>query len=289
MLFWVVVASTAYGAYVTYGNAADVVRQISNAKASSDTAMSLALFRGVSQEPYLWDRSALAYSYVDRLTDADQSVDAAQLNSGLDNAIPVLQRAITEAPDDPLLSLKLASLYSQKHALDGSAPDPNWGLAIHHAMDFAPNWIEPLNYLAEYEAACKHYDQATRLANQAVDLLPENPEVRWSQASVYRLLDQEDVAAETAWQALQIGYRIRSAKEGIWLSDYYSERRNYDRVVEVYRMAIKARPNDIGLYRKLVDTYVDLGAKQKAVAIAIQASKVDPSNQEWRAFVQRLQ
>jgi len=288
-LFWTVLAGVVYGAYVVYGSAAEVSRQISAAVSTKDTPKAIALFSRAARSPFAWDRAELASRYVLRLTDGDETLTTEQLNMALDDATRFLEQTTRQSPNDPVLWLNLATLYSQKSTLNGSPADFRTGLAIHRAMALAPDWVEPINYLAQYEASCQRYHEATRLAGRIVEQLPESAEARWNMAWVYKLDNQEDLAIKTAWIALEMGYRFKSDKEVHWLSDYYSEKRDYHQLVEVYKKAIQTRPYDMSSYRRLAATYVKLGAKQKAIAMAIQASQLDPSDREWPAFVHSLQ
>jgi len=207
----------------------------------------------------------------------------------LDDASRFLEHTTRQSPNDPALWLKLAALYSQMSTLNGSPADSRTGLAIHRAMALAPNWIHPLDYLAQYEVSCKHYGEATQLAGRIVELLPESAEARWNLAWVYKLDNEEELAIKTAWIALEMGHRFKSDKEVNWLSDYYSEKQDFHRLVDVYKKAVQTRPYDMSSYRRLAATYVKLGAKQKAIAVAIQAAQLDPSDREWPALVHSLQ
>jgi O-antigen ligase/tetratricopeptide (TPR) repeat protein len=288
-LFWTVLAGTAYCGHVVYGSAAEVSGQIGAAVSTKDTPRAIALLAGAARSPFAWDRAELASAYVLRLTDGDETLTTEQLNMALDDATRFLEQTTKQSPNDPALWLKLATLYSWKSTLNRSPADFHAGLAIHRAMALAPNWIEPLSYLAQYEASCKHYGEAEQLAVRMVELLPESAEARWNLAWVYKLDNREELAIKTAWIALDMGYRFQSDKEVRWLSDYYSEKQDYHQLVEVYKKAIQTRPYDMSSYRRLATTYVKLGAKQKAIAMAIQASQLDPSDREWPAFVHSLE
>ena len=286
---WSIVAVTAYGAYVLYGGVADAIHESSTGMmVTTNDAKAIQLFGSAARSPFAFDRRALASCYL-RLADSDETLTPEQFDVALDEAIAVLERTTRQITDDPRLWLQLASLYSQKAELSHSLSDPRAGVAIHRAVDLAPEWIEPLNYLAQYEASSGRYGEATRLAARLVGLLPNNGEVRWNLATIYKIQNQEELAIKTARRAVELGYRFRSAKEVRWLSDYYTARQDYDQLIELYNTAIRARPHDITLYRGLVRSYLRVGEKQKALAVAIRAPEVDSSNQQRGALIRSLE
>jgi O-antigen ligase len=288
-VLWGLLAVSAYGAYSIYGGAAEVMGKISEATAPKDIPKSIGLFESAARSPYAWDRAELATRYVDQLADADQVLNPEQFKVALDDATAVVEKTARQTANDPLLWLELASLYSQRSTLNRSPADPRTGQAIQRAMDLAPNWIEPLIYLSQYEASRGRYDEAIQLARRIVELLPQNGEASWNLASMYKLHNDQELATQTAWSAVEQGYRFKSGKEIMWLSDHYSDTQNYDHLVEVYKAALRVRPYDISLYRRLAETYAKLGEKQKAIAMAMEGAERDPADPGWRAFVRSLQ
>ena len=178
---WALVAVSAYGAYSLYGGAADVMNKISEATDPKDIPKSIGLFDSAARSPFAWDRPELARRYADQLADADQTLDPEQLKSALDSATAVMEQTTRQTANDPSLWLKLASLYLQRSRLDRTPADPRTGQAIQRAMDLAPNWIEPLLYLSQYEASRGRYDEAMQLAQRIVELMPqmERPAGTW--------------------------------------------------------------------------------------------------------------
>ena len=106
---------------------------------------------------------------------------------------------------------------------------------------------------------------------------------------MYRLHNDQDLAIETAWRAVVQRYRFKSGKEVTWLSDYYSDRQNYYRLLDLYEKALRVRPYDVSLYRKLAETYAKVGQKQKAIGTAMEGAERDPSDPQWREFLRSLQ
>ncbi len=247
-----------------------------------------------AESSFVYDRAAVAAAYeqfaVGLVEDKKASVDAAFANSVLDASIAQMEQAAEQTGNRPGPWSLLANLYSEKAHFNKAAPDLRAGAAIQKAMELAPNRIEPLYYLVQYDVLGKRLDDAQKVAEQIVRMAPEDGEARWVLAEVDRDLGKNDLAVHTAVEAVRLGYQIKLLQEFSWLIDYYAGKQDFKTVADLYGSATKLEPRNSRLYTSLAATYAQLGEKDKARAAAQKALSLNPALEaDVRMFLHSLQ
>jgi len=276
------VLACVYCVYVTDGLTAVVLRNLNYAISLRNAHLAKTYFDKVAESGFIYDRNDLGIRYVDfvgRLLEQNQDqTDLSFTKATVDDAIAVSEQVTQQGAPETKVWLGLAYLYLERSTLNNAPPDPRAYAAIQKAMASAPNEIEPLLMLAHYDALDKRPDQALAIAEHLVRTLPEYPLARWRLALLYRDLHRDELAMQTANEALDLGYRYQPRELG-WLINCYADRQNYAKVAELYERAVHAygAPDDYRLYASLAATYAKLGEREKAVAAAQKALELNPS------------
>jgi O-antigen ligase len=280
----VVLALTAlasvYCVFVTDGVTAVVLRDLNHALNTRNVHLAKAYFDKAAESAFLYDRVELRTRYVDFVGQLSgeykDQADLGLTKATIDDAIAVSEQVTRQGVTETRVWLGLAYLYLERSRLDNAPPDPRAYAAVQKAIALAPNQIDPLLMLAHYDALDKRPDQALAISEDIVRTVPEYPLARWRLALMYRDLHRDELAIQTANEALRLGYRFQPF-ELAWLINCYADRQNYEKVAELYERAVRAGPPDFHLYASLAATYDKLGEREKAIAAAQKALLLNPS------------
>ena len=221
----------------------------------------------------------------------------------MDGAIAALERTTHHDPTRPDVWLGLAKLYRRKALLNKQNSVQEVQRAINRAMLLAPAQRDVWQLAVSYTPLDKETIGAgIAFAARLSQLSPYSPEIRWLLASLYhRSLDREDLAAQTANEAIRLGYEIKFSELSWllkyyndrhaydiewklyeparfrWLVNYYADRHDYMKVASLYHKALEASPSDYSLYERLAATYYMLGENVRATAVAEEAMRLNPA------------
>ncbi|MBV9613191.1 MAG: O-antigen ligase family protein [Acidobacteriaceae bacterium] len=204
-------------------------------------------------------------------------VDKRVLQAAIASAIKILEEVTRAEPNYADVWKELGNLYDRNALLTGEPSDPRILRAINEAIRLAPGRLEYRYFLIQYELVAGRGDAALAMSEDIARRFPDNAEARWTLAKVYSALNNTELAAKTASEAVLLGYEFRSLPDFIWLINYYIDRRDYGAVAALYERAISFRPKDYLLYESLAATYRKSGNIDKAISAAVKVEELNPS------------
>lgn len=150
-------------------------------------------------------------------------------------AASVLEKAVSEQPQNRQIRLSLAQSYGQagQHAL---AIDQYERLLEADSN----NWQYHLALGEQYEAE-QNYEQAFTHYGQVAEVAPERYDGYVAQADIYRDLERYDEAIESYQRALEVDPNVWWVR--ILLGQSYEAQEMWDRAIEQFQAAIELNPN----------------------------------------------
>ncbi len=133
----------------------------------------------------------------------------------------------------------------------------------------------------KFEESIKYFDQGLEL----------NPDVAlgyWYKGRAYLLLGQEEKAEKLIKLAYEKGY-TKTVEDIRKLIQLYIEEKNYPKIIELYKEAIKIQPQNAQFYASLAKAYQENGQIDKAIEAARKVGELDPSKKaEAEAWIETL-
>jgi eukaryotic-like serine/threonine-protein kinase len=196
-------------------------------------------------------------------------------DSGVDAALPMLERAVAADPDSPLTYARLAEALARKYRLSGV---PEWldraNASLHEAEqrnpDLASVWLIS-GRIHEYEG---FYEEAEADLKRALDIDSRDGDVWRRLGQVY----QEDYhfakAAMAFWKAvdLQPGYFGNFQN----LCDLYTEQANYAEAIQQCRKTVQLASDSSDAHFALAIPYFESGAYAQSESEFKRAIELDP-------------
>lgn len=112
---------------------------------------------------------------------------------------------------------------------------------------------------------------------KGVELSPTVVESHWNLAAAYILAGQEDKASEEFKIAEKLGFKFNTVSNYQRLIQVYINKKNYQKLAELYQKIIELEPNAAVHYAKLAWSYMMAGDKEKAMEATKKAVELDPS------------
>jgi tetratricopeptide (TPR) repeat protein len=216
---------------------------------------------------FVYDRNALSRQYTVlavRVAARRQSVPQF-VHSVFDAATSATHRAIDRAANEEELWLELIHLCFLRAKYDQVPVGTSIEQAIRKAIELAPDRIEPWEYLARYNLD-KDVADAERIVDHILKSDPRSAQSFWIRALAYRHDGRQELAAESAMEAINLGYNPELFGDLAWLIDYYAKRHMYSDVIGLYNMWIGIDPDDSQSYEGLARTFAEEGDSVKAKA-----------------------
>lgn len=161
--------------------------------------------------------------------------------------------------------------------------------AIEQAIRLASVRVEPFIAKAyQLNLEGKTADAIT-LLNDTYKRVPNSPKLLWSMAAMYYQLGQIDTAADFGWRAIKQGISLSQAQTILWLADYFAQKQDFNKVVDVYEKAVAIEPGNVSLLPNLLASYMENGQTNKAIQIAEQIIEKDPEHAlSAREFISKI-
>jgi tetratricopeptide (TPR) repeat protein len=186
--------------------------------------------------------------------------------------------------------------------LNQMPPDPRMKQAFNQAAALAPEhfdiWYFAMQHIPLDRAGL---DGGIAFAERMTEVAPDVAKTWWLLASFYHRSRKDDLAAEKAYQALLLGYEAKfnelawllkyhqnrreynkvyelyGAAQFRWRINYFADKKDYRNVVDLYRKAVQSNPYNYGLYQRLAAAYFEVGEKDNATAAAQKAVLLHPA------------
>lgn len=292
----VALAVSAYAIYATEAVPMAVAKNVNYgfAYAEVDADKALSYFEKAVTLPFNFDKTETASKFSEFATtfvrstpgvDREKAVKIFQASTG------ALLDALDTQPDNPILWQRLASNYIYMALLLPEQKDfgSKAEQAINKAIILAPKRQEGYFTLAQIRAMQSNLDEAQTIIRAVMEDYPKDALVKAQLASYLRFGGKTDEAVGFAEQALELGYKIPSYAEAKWLVDYYAQKKEFDKAIALQIEAAKVEANNVQLFIDLAHLYAKAGQGETAKNLAENIIKVDASKQkEMQTFINSL-
>ncbi|MDE2311651.1 MAG: O-antigen ligase family protein [Patescibacteria group bacterium] len=286
----------AYLVYASVWQPAKISRDINYGMTvgNTDPVKAQSYFEAAAAEPFDFDPGELGVKYqtmaIKAALDFKDQIGQDAANRVLDGATAVLRQVTERITTNPVYWFDLENLYAVKADLNKTPVDPGAAPALDRAVALAPSRIEPKFFQVQLAAVEGHKDQVIALSEAIVREVPENAEAKWRLALAYEDAGRKQDAVTLAEQALAQGYKPKLVQEIKWLINYYVDRQNFPKLVEMFQQAVKLSPGDSQLWASLAAAYAKVGDKPNAIAAAHKVQQLNPAAAaEVEQFLRQLE
>jgi serine/threonine-protein kinase len=190
--------------------------------------------------------------------DYEAGLNLVRRDSGVDAAIPLLERALAADPDSPLTYAGLAEAQWFKYFLTN---DKTWldraAVSAREAELRNPDLAPVHRIQGVLEAHAGRYERAEAEYRRAIELEPNSSDGYRRLGQVLEQNNQLGDALAAFQQAVQLEpnyYRTYQA-----LGSFYFERANYAEAAKYLSKAVELAPGEPNLHHALGENYLDLG------------------------------
>jgi tetratricopeptide (TPR) repeat protein len=247
---------------ITNGVTANTIANIrnGNAMAGIDPRISKDYLDKADRSPFIYDRSELSRQYTALAVRvaARRQFAPEFVHSLLDGAVSATRRALGQVVNDEELWLALTHLYFLRAKYDQVPVDPSVEQPIRAAMEFAPNRVEPWEYMARYRLEGNVVEAGT-IADHILKVAPKRAQSNWIRALVYRQEGNDELALKMAKAAVDFGYHPELCTELAWLIEDYLRLRNYSAVIPLYQACVDLDQQDSRSYAALAGMLAEVG------------------------------
>lgn len=147
-------------------------------------------------------------------------------------------------------------------------------------------WYE----LGQAQLSRRKDQEALRSFKRAYELNPKARESAWYLGMTYAQAGNIEEAIKYVEEGIKNGYRYDDSINDIMrLIDLYSKTKNYYKIIDLYKIAVKEQPSNAQLYASLAATYKAVGDIENAILSAKKSAEVNPDfKAESEAFINSL-
>jgi O-antigen ligase/Tfp pilus assembly protein PilF len=221
-------------------------------------------------------------------------------NRGIDTnllhyAIDVVEKNIDAYPQDTTPYLYIARMYilmiDKEPETAGALAEQYVNKALNINKKNPRIWYE----LGQAQLSLKKYEESYSSFKQALDLNPNVAISYWflGMAAVETGRNNPERYQEASGyveKAIALGYDYKNSLNDLMrLVNLYDKVKNYQKVVEMYELAIIEAPDKAQLYASLAAAYAKIGNYQSAIKAARKSAEIDPNfKEEAEKFIKSL-
>ncbi len=197
-----------------------------------------------------------------------------------DRALPLAQKAVELAPDDPWAHYVLGSaLMSQD--MEKAVEE------FDKALELKPRWnMVRLNLAAACIGAGKN-KRALKLLNAYLDNNPDDLKALTNRALVYRNLGDTDKAMADYKAVLKNDPRYGSALVG--KANVHMTKKEYSEAIKLYKLALVNMPKDPGVWIALGEAQAMAGDTEDAISSFKKADKILGGDEGIKKLIESLE
>lgn len=190
--------------------------------------------------------------------------------------ISEMEKSVEESPYNVREYLYLATLYDASASFNLNYLNRSIEI-LDKAVPLSPT--RPQIYFERGQAKIfqGRLEEAIADFKKGVELSPTVVESHWNLAAAYILAGQEDKADEEFKIAEKLGFKFNTVSNYQRLIQVYINKKDYQKLVELYQKIIELEPNAAVHYAKLAWSYMMAGDKEKAREATKKAVELDPS------------
>ncbi len=185
--------------------------------------------------------------------------------AGLDDAIPLLERAVASDPDSPLTHAKLAEAQWRKYR---ASNEPQWSLSAQASLKKAeqrnPDVAAVRLVSGMIHEGFGQYEQAQADFRRAIELEPANANVYRQLGHVYEDYNQADQAMAAYRKAIELQPEYFGNYQDF--GGFYFRRGDYEESLQQYRKMVHLAPDLVAAHYALASTYLNMGIYADAEA-----------------------
>ena len=275
--------ATAFSVYLVWAG------NIMPLKASSDTNYGYAYggvdpqkaqnyFQKAINNPFNFDQTETASKYQEfalNILRNPGKTNPQLVDSIAQQAINALLVVTKKNPHNPIIWQKLASLSLNYSYLRQGTLDPQVAEAFKKAIDLAPKRTEALSGLFQLQMIQGNFYEAAKIAKEMSELNPTSLEIKWQLSIAEKEINLEQ-AVKISENLLDNNFQFPNPDSLKWLLEYFYKKGNADRMVQIGELFIKQDPNNKDFYLQMVQIYLAVGQKEKALELASKLAQADP-------------
>ncbi len=161
--------------------------------------------------------------------------------------------------------------------------------AIKKAIELSPDRTEPYIVLATQLEMEGKINEAIDLLEEIKIRIPFSNKLLMTLSVLYSKNDDIEKSAEYGFQAIDQGLKVAGIQNIIDLATYFANRKEYSKVIILYKRGLRIFPREVDLYANLAAAYAADGQKDKAIEAARMHQQLKPSDAAMaEQFIQSL-
>ncbi len=155
------------------------------------------------------------------------------------------------------------------------------------AIKVAPERQDAKLLLAKVKLLEKDFNEAVRINRELMEFQPNLPVTHWFLGLSLIAAGQKEEGILELEKGADFG--LSSQQNILYLVDLYNEKKEYNKIIELYKRLISQEPKRADWWARLAATYAATGDKARAEEAVIRAVELNPALEaEARAFLQGL-
>lgn len=212
-------------------------------------------------------------------------LDREKRNEILDYAILLAKKNIEYNPKDSFNQMTLAQILNLAAGYNMDSAEKFFYYsnqaeeAVNKSIEASPG-RQPLYFTkAQLYLTRGNKDSAIETLEYAVGLNPDYPDAQCQLARVLFFAEQTDKGYAAMGKCIDLGgaQTLNSVQQLSQLKDYYSEAKDYERLIKVLKRVSELLPQEAKVRVDLANIYSQIGEKDLAIEAARQAVELDPS------------
>ncbi|MFH0853922.1 MAG: O-antigen ligase family protein [bacterium] len=208
-----------------------------------------------------------------------KSMEKEKFQEILDFAISEGEKNLAFNQEDTMMNLQMGQLYNFKaQSADYSQFDISRGeFYLNRALKSSPGRLQIYFILAQNRLLAKDNEKAISLLEDAKKMNPNYNECYDNLIRAYFYIGNYDKAYNNLWEVVSKGFDGYNEKELTEAIKYFTENKNYDKLVVLYERLLEKDPKNASLIARLAVVYANLGQNEEAKEMAIKAVGLDAS------------
>jgi tetratricopeptide (TPR) repeat protein len=204
-------------------------------------------------------------------------------------AIEEVQKNIKENKEDYLPYLYASRMFINLGKDNPNSPYNDEALKNSmKALEISPTFVRTYYEVAQAYLNKKDYNNAIKYFNEAIKLNPEVGLSYWYLGVTYLEAGEFEKGFSVVEEAKKVGY-VLTESDYRYLIDAYLKLGNFAKIVEIYELLIKIKPQNPQYHASLAVAYAKIGKIDEAVSEAKKAVALDKNfEKDARAFVESL-
>jgi tetratricopeptide (TPR) repeat protein len=188
----------------------------------------------------------------------------------LGEALCHYEQAVSSAPQEALYHFNLGATLRNIGNFERAAQE------LKRAVELSPHWVRAREELARIYTFLNRYDDALKLADEALGRSPQSPEAWLTRHEVLMVRHRTEEARQAVLKAVGAEPTYPAAYAA--LGDVYYDVREFEQAEKMLRKAIELDPTQPSYYATLANVCRDQGKNDEAEKLLQRALKLNPED-----------